>query len=127
MRRKDGWEKSLKEEMGTEEERVGGGLGADTKLLCAPLQVLMTVLKGWLCIYLGGQLYLINWTKGYCLCVLSCSSLSVRECGVAGLGCHRVGVCASGKKSSRIPWGLAGLEGLRQSYFYVFLHHKPLL
>jgi len=56
--------------------------------------------QGFAC--LGGQLYLINWAKGYCVvCVLSCSDLSVRECGAASLGHHGIGMCASGKTSSR--------------------------
>jgi len=35
-----------------------------------PLQVAMDVFKGWMCMglcILGGQLYLINWAKGYCI------------------------------------------------------------
>jgi len=55
---------------------------------------------GFVC--LGGQLYLTNWVKGYCVvCVLSCADLRVRECGAAGLGRHGIGMCASGK----ISWG----------------------
>lgn len=72
MDEKEGWAREKFEGRGDGNRRGESwrGMGADTKLLCAPLQVLMTVLKGWvctgLCIYLGGQLHLINWAKGYC-------------------------------------------------------------
>jgi len=33
------------------------------------------------------------------LCVLSCMDLSVRECGAAGLGCHRVGMHVFGMET----------------------------
>jgi len=42
----------------------------------APLQVVINVLKGWMAlgfVCLGGQFYLINWVKGYCVvCSFMC-------------------------------------------------------
>jgi len=35
------------------------------------------------------------------LCVLSGADLSVKECVMASLGCPRIGMCASGKISTR--------------------------
>jgi len=37
---------------------------------------------GFVC--LGGQLYLINWAKDYCVLCILCDSLSVGKCAVAG-------------------------------------------
>jgi len=42
------------------------------RLHTVPLQVVMNVLKGWMVpgfVCLGGQLYLINWIRGYCVVV----------------------------------------------------------
>jgi len=46
----------------------------------APLQVVTNVSKGWMVLGfagVGGQLYLINWVKGYCV---SCSSMCRFKC-----------------------------------------------
>jgi len=68
MRRKDGRERSLKEEeeTGTEREKRGGEKPWQVMLrFCSVyLQVVINVLKEWMVlgfVCLGGQLYLINW------------------------------------------------------------------
>jgi len=76
-RRKDGREKTLKEEeeTGTERKKRQRGQGerpgqdnmaGDLRFHAAPLQVVTNVPKGWMVlgfVCLGGQLYLTNWAK----------------------------------------------------------------
>jgi len=76
MRRKDGQEKSLKEEEKTrleegERESSWETIWKETLRFCSVyLQVVINILKGWMVlgfVCLGGQLYLIIWVKGYCV------------------------------------------------------------
>jgi len=68
------------------------------------LQVVMNVLKGWMCTGLCMSRWAIIsiGSEVIVLCVLSCGELSLRECVAAGtLGLHGVGMCVSGKISTR--------------------------
>jgi len=51
-------------------------------------------------VYVGNYILSVG-SEVIVLCVLSCVDLSVRECVAAGLGPHGIGMCASGKISSR--------------------------